>query len=88
MTTCLSHSTDLEEVKEELIQALTLKGMFVTVLDKAMIFDVDTLLHAFYQNCEFPSYFGFNWNALDDCLCDFHWKPAIGYVLIYRNLLP
>jgi RNAse (barnase) inhibitor barstar len=77
-----------EDIEAELIQALTEIGFFAPILDKATIFDVDTLLHAFYQNCEFPSYFGFNWDALDECLRHFEDKPAKGYVLIYRNPRP
>ena len=28
-----------------------------------------------------PDWFGHNWDALADCLCDLSWKPAPGYVL-------
>lgn len=27
----------------------------------------------FYKYLVLPGYFGFNWNALFDCLCDLHW---------------
>ena len=30
----------------------------------------------------FPDYFGHNWDAVYDCLTDFNWLPASGYVLI------
>jgi len=33
----------------------------------------------------FPSYFGHNWNALDECLQDFAWLPAAGYILLISN---
>ncbi|TDC84015.1 hypothetical protein E1193_07015 [Micromonospora sp. KC606] len=39
----------------------------------------------------FPSYFGWNWAALSDCLTDLHWLPADGYLVIVENaprLLP
>jgi len=34
---------------------------------------------------EFPDYFGHNWDALEECLADFEWLPAKGYVLCYTN---
>src|SRR5215210_258636 len=30
----------------------------------------------------FPDYFGRNWDAVYDCLTDFNWLPAAGYVLV------
>src|SRR5215211_2420496 len=30
----------------------------------------------------FPDYFGRNWDAVYDCLTDFNWLPADGYVLV------
>jgi hypothetical protein len=34
----------------------------------------------------FPGYYGFNWNALYDCLCDFHWITDKKIVLIHEQL--
>jgi RNAse (barnase) inhibitor barstar len=66
--------------------ALRRKGWFVATLDRAPVFGKDTLLHALYQSGEFPAYFGFNWDALKDTLCDFSWLPVNGGVaLIWRN---
>jgi RNAse (barnase) inhibitor barstar len=33
------------------------------------------------KQLKLPSYFGGNWDALADCLCDFNWLPGKGYVL-------
>jgi len=33
---------------------------------------------------KFPDYFGGNWNAVYDCLCDFHWVEKKGVVLVHR----
>lgn len=30
---------------------------------------------------QFPEYFGANWDAFYDCLTDFGWRPAPGYVV-------
>ncbi len=35
--------------------------------------------------CEFPWYFGRNWDALDECLCDMEWMPAAGYCLLVTD---
>jgi RNAse (barnase) inhibitor barstar len=33
-----------------------------------------------------PEYFGFNWDALSDCLRDFHWIEQKGIVLIHDDV--
>lgn len=34
----------------------------------------------------FPAWFGQNWDALADCLTDFSWREAVGYVLVMEQL--
>jgi RNAse (barnase) inhibitor barstar len=43
------------------------------------------LLSEFARVLEFPSYFGRNWDAFEDCLTDLEWLPAAGYLLIIAN---
>lgn len=43
------------------------------------------LLEALNRTCGFPDYFGFNWSALKDCLIDFHWREAKGYILLFDD---
>lgn len=71
---------------EALAAAFQKSGWFATRVDRAPVFNKVTLLHAIYQACRFPAYFGFNWDALRDCLTDFSWQPAHGYVLLFQNL--
>lgn len=33
----------------------------------------------------FPDYFGDNWDAFNDCMNDFSWLSADGYVLLYTQ---
>ncbi len=33
----------------------------------------------------FPSWFGGNWDAFEDCLGDLSWQPAPGYVLLLEH---
>ena len=34
---------------------------------------------------EFPRWFGGNWDALEDCLCDLSWSKAAGHVLLIEG---
>jgi hypothetical protein len=43
------------------------------------------VLHAFAEAAHFPDWFGANWDALADALCDLSWREAKGYVLLLRN---
>lgn len=35
-----------------------------------------------------PDWFGHNWDALIDSLCDLSWRPAPGYILLLRGDAP
>jgi RNAse (barnase) inhibitor barstar len=38
--------------------------------------DSDGVFTQFYEALRLPDYFGWNWNALRDCLTDLHWVSA------------
>lgn len=44
------------------------------------------LLKSLYYLLWFPGYFGFNWDALSDCLSDFHWVDIKQVVIIHRQV--
>ncbi|WP_081086727.1 barstar family protein [Burkholderia stagnalis] len=44
------------------------------------------LFESFFRLLAFPEYFGFNWNALFDCLRDFHWIYERGIVIVHDEL--
>ena len=46
----------------------------------------EQLLQALYQLLWLPGYFGFNWNALYDCLTDFSWIREKRVVLEHARL--
>jgi RNAse (barnase) inhibitor barstar len=88
LETILGSSHPIIEVNaplEELVEGLEGEGYFATLVDRAPVFNKETLLHALYQSCEMPAYFGFNWDALYDMLVDFSWQSAKGYVLIFKD---
>ena len=44
------------------------------------------LFNELNNKIKFPDYFGFNWNAVYDCLRDFHWIKQKKIVLIHDEL--
>ncbi|UFH49281.1 barstar family protein [Pseudomonas sp. KNUC1026] len=48
--------------------------------------DKDELFKAIYYMLWFPGYFGFNWDALYDCLRDFDWIPLNEIVVVHESL--
>jgi RNAse (barnase) inhibitor barstar len=52
----------------------------------ARISDSTALLKAVASALSFPAYFGENWNALYDCLRDFHWTDKRSVVLVHEDV--
>ena len=46
----------------------------------------DELFEQLSKKLLFPDYFGFNWDALLDMLCDFHWVEQQRIVLAHDDL--
>ena len=57
----------------------------VARLDGTKMFDADHALYEFSDALLFPGYFGWNWDALSDCLHDLDWLPADGYLIVVEN---
>ena len=81
-TPCVLEIDSWNQVVMPVKQALEDMGYFVAQIDKAPIRNKDELLYALDKACNFPDYFGFNWDALEDSLTDFYWQPAKGYALM------
>lgn len=45
----------------------------------------DRLMRDLAAALAFPDWFGANWDALEDFLCDLSWRPARGHVLVFDN---
>lgn len=43
------------------------------------------ILEVFNDQYTLPAYFGWNWDALYDCLADLAWLPADRYLLVVEN---
>ncbi len=50
------------------------------------IASVDYLFSELVKNLLLPDYFGDNWNALSDCLQDFHWIPNHKIIILHEDL--
>lgn len=56
-------------------------GFPLAHIDLAQARDKEDLLAALTIALRLPDWFGHNWDALADCLCDLSWKPAPGYLI-------
>ncbi|MEV6795437.1 barstar family protein [Streptomyces sp. NPDC051320] len=51
-------------------------SIFAARMNGREMSDVDGVFTQFYDNLRLPNYFGWNWNALRDCLFDLQWLDA------------
>jgi RNAse (barnase) inhibitor barstar len=54
----------------------------VARLDGSILENDDNVFLAFYNAFDFPEYFGWNWDALSDCLRDLAWFSADRYLVL------
>lgn len=59
--------------------------LWVARLDGTKMFDPDHAFYEFSDSLLFPGYFGWNWDALSDCLRDLNWLSADGYLILVEN---
>jgi len=48
--------------------------------------NVPGFIKALKRDLQFPDWFGGNLDALNDCLTDFSWHPAPGYVIVLSGI--
>lgn len=66
-----------------IIDALPPTGSaFIARMQGLEMSDADGVFNQFYENLYLPSYFGWSWNALRDCVEDLSWISATRYRLI------
>lgn len=60
-------------------------AVVVARLDGGKMSTADEVFEQFSDALDFPAYFGWNWNALFDCLSDLSWRPADSYLIIVEH---
>jgi RNAse (barnase) inhibitor barstar len=70
--------TDIQQAAEN-------DGYAAFRVDLKDVQDRDGLFDAIAKALKFPDWFGHNWDALADCLADFDWHPADGFVVLLEH---
>ncbi|MFJ9691576.1 barstar family protein [Kitasatospora sp. NPDC101183] len=58
---------------------------YVARLDGARMGDEQGVHEQMSAHLRFPAYFGWNWDALSDCLRDMAWAPADHYLIVIER---
>jgi hypothetical protein len=75
--------TDHSELANEILAPAP--GMCIRRLRGEKMSNESRLFDEVSAACQFPYYFGENWDALSECLNDLSWMPADSYVLVVSN---
>jgi RNAse (barnase) inhibitor barstar len=94
----MSLTQDIEKAVEDVLLRPELNGVYrlsrrgfesESRLDGRCLADKRALLTGLAQVLDFPDYFGKNWDALEECLGDMHWREGpIWLVIEYANAIP
>ncbi len=77
----LEDALDADAVVERLAAA----GFHAVRVDRAPVFDRETLMHALYQALQLPAWFGFNLDALADALGALEAIKGRRWVLVFQD---
>jgi len=69
---------------DEVLDATKRSRLQVTRIALQGVRDKSALLASVGRALRFPSWFGANWDALEDCLTDLSWIEAPGHVLLLQ----
>lgn len=70
---------------DEILDAIHASELCLARIELAGASDKEKLIASVAAALRFPAWFGGNWDALEDCLCDLSWLPAAGYVLLFEG---
>jgi hypothetical protein len=63
-----------------------LKGVRLFRIDTRNVLTKQRFLAVAARALDFPSWFGVNWDAFEDCLTDLEWAPARAYAVLLQNV--
>jgi hypothetical protein len=70
---------------DDIVDALRGGSIALARIDMAGAAGKEALLARIAKTLSFPEWFGGNWDALEDCLCDLSWSKASGHVLLFEG---
>ena len=70
---------------DEILDATRGSALQVSRIDLCGAADKQAIMERIARALEFPSWFGGNWDALEDCLTDLSWSKAGGHVLLLEG---
>jgi len=68
-----------------LVSELRSRGIAVLEANVESVATGVDLFNVLAKAMQFPTYYGKNWDAVDECLRDLDWLPATGYVLLLHH---
>ncbi|HEY2794380.1 MAG TPA: barstar family protein [Micromonosporaceae bacterium] len=77
----LSESVTVRALRDELAAA----DWLMRVVDGGTMTDRASMFEEFAVACDFPSWFGGNWDAFADCLRDLSWLPQQPLVILWQR---
>ncbi|MBG1271856.1 barstar family protein [Nostoc sp. WHI] len=79
-------SIDIKQGIRKVVEKIAAEpGTKVFYLDGKKINSKETFLSKAAEAMQFPTYFGANWDAFDECITDLTWCPAQRYVIFYDH---
>lgn len=71
---------------QSMLDAAAELGLACFRVDLSGARNIPGFIRAMKRDLDFPAWFGDNLDALNDCLTDFSWHPAAGYVITLDGL--
>jgi RNAse (barnase) inhibitor barstar len=79
------HPLKTPEALARFVKARESSALHYFTVDIADVHNKTQMLERFAETLEFPDYFGHNWDALYDVLCDEAWFGDVGVVLHLKH---